>query len=97
MNKVSLFMVIWSAANSMVQELYFAMADRVLTGSEFLRILKAGLSSLRFAGISSTDLDRLKLITTASEWQQLDFQDGDGAVFAPKELIDQLKVNVDKL
>jgi hypothetical protein len=97
MNKTRLFLIIWGAANALVQEFAMAMMDKVLTGPEFLRMIKSALMSLRFAGLSSTELDKIQLVTTASEWQSIPFKDGDGAIFAPQELIDQIKINLDTL
>jgi len=97
MDKFRIFLIVWGVVNGMVQEFLVAMMDKVLTGSEFIRIIKAGLMSLKFSGINSTDMDKLKLVTTSSEWQSLQFTDGDGAIYAPRELIDMLKINLDKL
>ena len=97
MDKTRLFFLIWGVCNTLVQELGMALMDKVLDGGELLRITKSMIMNLRFSGISSTDLDKIKLITSASEFQALSFEDGDGAFYAPKELVEKLKINFEKL
>lgn len=97
MNRARTFILVWGVVNSMVQETLMAMMDKVLTGAELVRIIKAGLMGLRLGQVTSRDVDAIQLVTTAAEFDAVDFKDGDGALYAPKVLLDKLKIDLDKL
>jgi len=93
MNKFRMMLIVWQVVNTITNEILIALIDGVLDGPEFLKIVKSGLMSLRLSNLQSTDLDRLQLITTASEFQSLGFQDGDGAIYVPKDVLEKLKID----
>lgn len=97
MDRTKLFIIIWGVVNSMVQEFCLAMFDKILTGVELVRIIKAGVMGLRLAGVTSGDVDKIKLITTKAEYDALDFQDGDGMLYGPKVLLEKIEIDLDKI
>lgn len=96
MSRTRLFIIIWGVANGIMQEVLMAMMDKVLDGSEILRIIKAGLMALRF-GLSSVDVDRIELVTDAMEYKALIFADGDAMLYVPKDLLEKLQINLSKI
>ena len=97
MGKMRLYLILWGVANSVVQEFLFAMMDKVLDGVELLRIIKTAIMSLRLSGVLDSDVDQIQLITSKAEHDALDFVDGDAVLFLPKELVEKLKIDFDKI
>jgi len=94
MNYFKLFGILTGIATSITGQVVQSLADGVLSGSEIVEIIKGAIRGLRMAGVNHQDLDKILVVTTMYEHQQIEFRDGDIMVYAPVELLAKLKIKV---
>lgn len=92
MNYFEVFMAINSVGTQVAIEVYQALKDGELDGKELTGIVKTGIRSLRMAGVSHDDLDKILMVTSKAEYDMLPFKDGDVLFYAPSELTDKLSI-----
>lgn len=95
--KINLFEVFGAVSTIGIQvgmKVVKALEDNVLYGPELAEIFKTSLQALRMAGVSNEDIDKVRVITTRAEFDQLDFKDGDVLVYGPEELTKKLRIEV---
>lgn len=94
MNYFRIFGIVAGIGTSVAGQIAQAMADGVLDGGELVGIIKTGIMGLKMAGVSTEELDQIRIVTTAYEFHQSDFVDGDLVVYVPVKLLSRLKVKV---
>ena len=87
-------MMVWNMVSNAITQAFIALEDDELSAVEMIDIIKGGLRSLKFLGVSEIDLGRLDLLTSQYEIDAMDFEEGDALLQIPKGILDELKVQL---
>lgn len=95
MSKWQLYLMVWQAVNTVVNEALIAMMDGVVTIQELLTMLKRGLQSVKLFDIGNDDIQRLDILASQIDYDSYDYEEGDALVVLPKELIEKLNIQLE--